>query len=31
LVEVTSGVNPSDQVVTFIKYPKQSNNGISLD
>jgi len=31
LVEVTSGVNPGDQVVTFIKYPKQSNNGISLD
>jgi len=31
LVEVTSGVNPGDQVVTFIKYPKQSNGGISLD
>jgi len=30
LVEVTSGVNPGDQVVTFIKYPKKSN-GLELN
>lgn len=31
LAEVISGISSGDQVVTFIKYPKQSNNGISLD